>query len=112
MALPLHHEEFMDGAEAAALMAAGVGVFLLGLVMPVGAWLVTDVGAPCEITRPVLTAVGLLLWGGTWVGLRRYWRGRAQPARRIVLLMGGLVLLGLVLGSPVWVIFWRGVMLP
>ncbi len=112
MALPLHQEEFMDGREAAALIAAGVGILALGLVMPVGAWLVTVVGAPCEWTRPVLSALALTIWGGTWMGLRWRWRGRAQPARRIVFVMGGLVLLGLLVGSPLLVVFWRGAMLP
>jgi len=112
MALPLHQEEFMHGREAAALTAAGVGILALGLVMPIGAWLITVVGTPCEWTRPVLSAPALAIWGGTWMGLRLRWRGRAQPARRIVLVMGGLVLLGLAAGSPWVAVFWHHAMLP
>ncbi len=112
MALPLHQEEFMDGLEAAALVAAGVGVLALGLVTPVGAWLLAAGRIPCERARPVLTAVALLLWGGTWLLLRWRWRGRAQRARRVVMVMGLLMLLGLVAGSPLWAGLGQGVMLP
>jgi hypothetical protein len=112
MALPLHQEEFMDGVEAAALTAAGVGVFALGLVMPAGAWLLTVAHTPCARTRPLLTLLALGVWGAVWLVLRWRWRGRAQAARRVVVRAAVLVLLGLAAGSPLWGIFWHQVRLP
>ena len=112
MSLLLHHEEFMEGSEAAALIGAGVGILATGMVTPVGAWLVTAQRIPCALARPLLTPIAFGIWGVTWWGLRRRWQGGSLPAKRIVLITGGLILAGLLLGSPLIARLFPTLMLP
>ena len=112
MASPPHYQEKLNGQDAAALTAGGTGVFALGLVTPVGAWLVTARGLSCGVTRPLLTMAAFALWGMTWLALRRRWRGRLLQAPHIVLLTGALIVLGLFFGSPILAWFWPGIYLP
>ncbi len=112
MALPFHSEDYMDGAEAAAVIAAGVGVLAVGAVVPVGAWLMALHWMPCAWVRPALTALAFAIWLGTWWRLRRAWQGRAYAARRVLYWSGGLLLLGWVIGSPLLVWLFPGLKLP
>jgi len=100
MTMPSHHQEFLDGPIAAALLAAGVGIFLLGAVTPLGAWLIYAYHAPVRWVRPLLSLAAFGIWGSAWYSLHQRWQARPQPAQRIVLYAGALALLGLILGSP------------
>ncbi len=112
MALPFHTKEYFDGEDAAALMSAGVGMLALGMVNPVGAWLVTTHRLACTTARPLLTALAVGVWAGAWLVFHWHWRGRAKPAKTIVGWAGGLTALGLLLGTPIITWFWQGVHLP
>ena len=112
MASPPRHQEKFNGQDAAALIAAGIGIFALGLITPVGAWLVTAHILGYRVARPLLTAGVFVLWGIIWLVLRRQWRGRALPAQTTVLRAGALILLGLFLGAPALARFWSGIRLP
>jgi len=112
MASSPRHQEKLNGQDAAALIALGVGIFALGLVTPVGAWMVTSRVWGYHVARPVLTAGVFVLWGVLWFVLRQRWRGRTLPARSVVLRAAGLGLLGLFLGAPVLAMFWPDIPLP
>ncbi|NPA93126.1 MAG: hypothetical protein GXO56_05550 [Chloroflexi bacterium] len=104
MAMPPHHQEFLEGPTAAALLAAGIGIFLLGAVTPIGSWLIYAYHAPVRWVRPVLSLAAFGIWGLAWFTLQRRWKTSPQPAQRIVLYAGALAFLGLLLGSPL--LFW------
>ncbi len=112
MALPPQKNDDFDGKDAAALLAAGIGIFALGLGNTLGAWLVTTRRLSYSITRPLLTALAFTLWGGTWAALQQAWRNTIKPAKALTLWMTVLALLGLLLGSPLLIWFWPGVRFP
>jgi len=112
MASPHRQHETLNGQDAAALIAAGAGIFALGLATPIGAWLVTARHLGYTTARPLLTAAAFALWGIVWLTLRRQWRTRSLKAQNIVLLAGALILLGLLLGTPIMAWFWPSIHLP
>ena len=112
MALPAPKHDDFNGKDAAALLAAGIGIFALGLGNTLGAWLVTTHRLSCSITRPLLTAVAFAVWLGAWGVLRRAWRNATKPAKDLTLWAATLIVLGLLLGSPLLTWFWPGVHLP
>jgi len=112
MALPSPTHDDFNGKDAAALLAAGVGIFALGLANSVGAWLLTTHRLSCETARPLLTALALVLWAGTWAALRRAWQGTARPAKALTWWAAALITLGLLMGTPILTWFWAGVRFP
>ena len=112
MASSPRHQEKLNGQDAAALIAAGVGILALGLVTPVGAWMVASRAWGYHVVRPWLTAGAFVLWGVLWFVLRQRWRERTLPAKATVLRAALLVLLGLLLGAPTLAWFWPGFPLP
>ena len=100
----------VDGEELAAVLAAGIGVFAVGLINPVGMWILSMGIVPQPVVRPLLSLVALLAWALSWMWLMLRWRGKRLSARWIVVVAGGLILLGLGLGSPLICYLWHGLL--
>ena len=103
----LHHPEEIGGSEGAALLAAGSGIFLLGLTNPVGMWLLGAGILPLEMVRPILSLLALVFWVLMWLWLRVRWEGKRLKARLVTVYFWVLVVLGLALGSPLVCMFWH-----
>ncbi len=103
----LNLEERPDGPGAAAMLAAGIGIFVLGL-MTTGAVLSSDLKdflADFQAGRGVgplagKTTLAVLAWAISWAVLATLWRGQDVDLRRyfgIALVLG---LIGVVLTFP------------
>jgi len=103
----LHYPEKIDGSEGAALLAAGIGVFLLGLANLVGMWLLGAGIFPLGIARPILSLLALAFWVLVWLWLRIRWGSKQLKARLVTIYFWVLVVLGLALGSPLACLFWH-----
>jgi hypothetical protein len=92
------------GPAAAAILAVGIGVFVLGLCAILG-----DAFAPMAAlfnwvprTGPLagVTACAVVLWLLSWWGLERRWSGRDIELRAINRLAAVLFVIGLLLSFP------------
>jgi hypothetical protein len=92
------------GLAAAAILAAGIGAFVLGLCSILG-----DAFVPLARlfdwvprTGPLsgVSGCAVVLWLLTWWGLRRRWDGRQIELRGINRLAALLFLIGLLLSFP------------
>ncbi len=95
-----HLSEPLGGHEAAALFAAGVGVFALGVANLLGMWAVSAGVLRQTSARPALTLVALAVWVFVWVWCDRRWGGKSFATHLFMYVVGFLVSLGLVLASP------------
>jgi|SRR5579871_5532349 len=93
-----------NGAGAAAILAAGLGCFLLGVLTVLG-----DQSALCKAllnfykpTGPLsgVTTVAVAVWLVAWAVLHWLWRKRDVPFSRIRLIAFALLALGIVLTLP------------
>ena len=98
-------ETVQNGAAMAAFLAAGIGTFVLGLVV-----ILNEAGV---YTAPTLyepsggvtgrTAIGTVVWLIAWAALHALWKRRSVEPGRVLALTLALLLLGLVLMfPPVW----------
>ena len=90
-------ERLPNGLAAAAILAAGVGCFILG-VLAVGADAFKPLAALLTFYTPTgplsgVTSVALLLWLGVWFALATVWRGQTVAITKVNAI--ALVLLGL-----------------
>lgn len=92
--------ESIGGHEAAALFAAGVGIFALGVANPLGMWVVSAGVLTRASARPLLALVSLALWVFAWAWCDRRWEGKRFSSLFLLTLVGFLILLGLLLASP------------
>lgn len=99
MKVPRLSEPF-GGHEAAALFAAGVGVFALGAANLLGMWAVSAGVLTRASARPLLTLVALAVWVFVWGWCDRRWEGKSFATHLFMYVVGFLVSLGLVLASP------------
>jgi hypothetical protein len=93
-----------NGAGAAAILSAGVGCFVLGVIAVI-ADKVQPVARSLNFYKPTgplsgVTSVAILIWLLTWVVLHLVWRRRDIALRRINAIAIGLLILGLLLTVP------------
>jgi hypothetical protein len=96
--------ELPNGPGAAAILAAGIGSFALGM-LAVLADHVAGFGRMMVFYRPTgplsgVTACAVLVWLAVWAILDRSWRRRTVRARPLVTAAIVLLLLGLLLTFP------------
>ncbi len=91
-----------NGEPLAALLAAGVGAFALGLVV-----ILHEIGlfSPPTLYEPSggvsgRTTLAVILWLAAWAVLHRRWKGRRIEPGRVVMATITLVVLALVLTFP------------
>ena len=105
---PPEREVISNGAALAALLAAGVGAFALGLIVilnEAGAFTVPAIYAPAGGVSG-RTTLGVVIWLIAWAILHRRWKGREVQTGRVQTATIVLTLLGIVLTlPPVWRIF-------
>lgn len=97
-----------NGEPLAALLAAGIGAFAMGLVV-----ILNEVGlfSPPAIYGPSggvsgRTTLAVVLWLAAWAVLHNRWKGRRIEPGRVQTATIVLVILGLVLTfPPVWGLF-------
>jgi len=101
---PRTREDTPSGAGAAAILAAGLGCFLLGALTVLG-----DQSSLCKAllnfykpTGPLsgVTTVAVAVWLITWAIFHRLWRHREVPLGRICWIAFALLALGIVLTLP------------
>lgn len=93
-----------NGAAAAALLAAGIGTFTLGifaLASDAFAWIarVLNLWKP---TGPLsgVTSLAIAVWLLSWLALSRRWAAREVDLRRIIRIVASLFIGGLLLTFP------------
>ena len=97
-----------NGAAMAAILAAGVGAFAMGLVVILNE---TGVFAAPSLYGPAggvsgRTTIAVVLWLGSWAVMHSRWKGRQVESRRVFPTTLILTALGLVLTfPPVWALF-------
>lgn len=105
---PKEHEVISNGAALAALLAAGIGAFALGLIVilnEAGAFTVPAIYAPSGGVSG-RTTLAVVIWLIAWAILHRLWEGREVQTGRVQTVTIVLTLLGIVLTlPPVWRIF-------
>jgi hypothetical protein len=105
---PGERVDVSNGAALAALLAAGIGAFALGLIVilnEVGAFAVPAIYAPSGgVTGR--TTLAVVIWLIAWAILHRLWKGREVQTGRVQTAALILTLLGVVLTfPPVWSLF-------
>jgi hypothetical protein len=96
--------DFPSGPAAAAILAAGIGCGVLGVLAFAGD--ASDViGKALNFYNPTgtlsgVTTLAIIVWLGSWVTLHLRWRGRAVAMRGINLLSFGLLAVGFLLTFP------------
>lgn len=97
-----------NGAALAAILGAGVGAFVLGLIVilhEVGGLAVPALYAPAGGASG-RTAIAALIWLIAWLALHRRWSGREIPMRRVRIMTGILLFLGIAFTfPPLWKLF-------
>jgi len=93
-----------NGAAAAAILAAGIGVFTIGLMTTLNE-ISSGLSSRLIWVRPVgplsgKTGVGIIIWLIAWVILHRMHRGRDVELGKIVRWSWILLILGFVLTFP------------
>ena len=93
-----------NGAAAAAVLAAAIGGFVLG-VLALAADAVAAIGRLFNIWNPTgplsgVTSAAILAWLVAWLVLSRLWSGRSLDLRRINFLAATLFAIGLLLTFP------------
>lgn len=105
---PPEREVIANGAALAALLAAGVGAFALGLIVilnEAGAFTVPAIYAPAGGVSG-RTALAVVIWLIAWAILHRLWKGTEVRTGRVQMVTLVLTLLGIVLTfPPVWRLF-------
>ncbi len=105
---PREREVVSNGAALAALLAAGVGAFALGLIVilnEAGAFTVPAIYAPSGGVSG-RTTLAVVIWLIAWAILHRLWRGREVRTGRVQAATLILTLLGVVFTfPPVWRLF-------
>ena len=105
---PGEREVISNGAALAALLAAGIGAFALGLIVilnEAGAFTVPAIYAPSGGVSG-RTTLAVVIWLIAWVILHRRWKGRELHTGRVQTATLILTLLGVVLTlPPVWRMF-------
>ena len=105
---PREREVISNGASLAALLAAGVGAFALGLIVilnEAGAFTVPAIYGPSGGVSG-RTTLAVVIWLIAWAILHRSWRGREIQTGRVQAVTLILTLLGVVLTCPpVWRLF-------
>ena len=104
-AAPPDRELVSNGASLAALLAAGIGAFALGLIVilnEAGAFSVPAIYAPSGgVTGR--TTLAVVIWLIAWAILHRRWKGRELQTGRVQTVALVLTLLGIVFTfPPVW----------
>ena len=98
----------MDGAVAAAFLAAGIGTFALGLIVILnesGIFAAPALYAPAGGVSG-RTTIAALVWLAAWALLHRSWRERQVGVDRVVAGAIALTLLGIaLLLPPLWTLF-------
>jgi hypothetical protein len=100
----MEEKRFETGPASAAIVSAGVGAFVLGL-MTTGAAVIPGLNEALNLTNPVgplsgKTAVAVVIWVISWVVLHFIWKDRdfnINTAFTIVLVLTGL---GIILTFP------------
>ena len=93
-----------NGGALAALVAAGAGAFVMGILYtaataaPAFGRLLT--WYPPAGALSGMSAVTVLAWSLVWVVLHRSWSSRSLPSHRTLLIAFGLLLLGALLTFP------------
>ncbi len=105
---PGERVDVSNGAALAALLAAGIGAFALGLIVilnEVGAFTVPAIYAPSGgVTGR--TTLAVVIWLIAWAIMHRRWKGREVQTGRVQTAALILTLLGVVLTfPPVWRLF-------
>ena len=96
------------GAALAAFVAAGIGVFAMGLISFLDATGILAVPALYDPAGGVTgrTALAVLVWLVAWAVLHSRWKLRDGDARRAHLITVVLTLLGILLAFPgIWALF-------
>jgi hypothetical protein len=93
-----------NGAAGAAVLAAAIGAFTLGILALAGD-ASAAVAHALNVWNPTgplsgVTAVAIMIWLATWFVLARAWRGRDLDFRRINRLALALVIAGMLLTFP------------
>lgn len=105
---PWERVDESNGAALAALLAATIGVFALGLIVilnEAGVFTVPAIYAPSGGVSG-RTTLAVVIWLIAWAILHRRWRGREVRTRRVQTAALILTLLGVVLTFPlVWRLF-------
>ena len=92
-----------DGPGAAAILAAGFGIFVLGLLTTLAeisgsfkAFLTDFQGSVGVGALAGKTTLTMIVWLVTWAGLAFAWKGRAANIRKVFLIALVLGILGLI----------------
>lgn len=99
------HDDVTNGAAMAAFLAAGIGAFMVGLIV-----IIHEVG---NVAIPALyapsggasgrTALAVVIWLIAWALLHNMWKKREIPPSRIMSTTVTLIVLGLIFAfPPVW----------
>lgn len=93
-----------SGSGAAALLAAAIGGFTLGICAFAGDAM-TAIGHALNLWNPTgplsgVTTVAILVWLVAWIVLSRLWASRTIDQHRINLISAALFVLGLLLTFP------------
>ncbi len=105
---PREHVDVSNGAALAALLAAAIGAFALGLIVilnEAGAFTVPAIYTPSGGVSG-RTTLAVVIWLIAWAILHRLWRGREVQTGRLQTAALILTLVGVVLTfPPVWKLF-------
>ena len=97
-----------NGAAMAAILAAGVGAFAMGLVVilnEAGVFAAPSLYGPAGGVSG-RTTIAVVIWLGAWAVLQSRWKGRHVESRRVSTTTMILTAVGLVLTfPPVWGLF-------
>lgn len=93
-----------NGAGAAAVLAAGIGGLVLG-ILALAADAVAAIGRLLNIWNPTgplsgVTSAAILAWLVAWLVLTRLWSSRNLDLRRINVLAAAMLVAGLLLTFP------------
>lgn len=102
------HDDRTNGAAMAAFLAAGIGSFMLGLLVilhEIGIFTVPTLYEPAGGVSGRTTAAAVI-WLIVWAVLHNRWRNRQIESRRIHNMTLVLIVVGLLLAfPPVWHLF-------
>jgi hypothetical protein len=97
-------EERPNGPALAAILAASLGVFVIGLLVVLNE-ISGSISAALVWMRPVgplsgKTGVGVIVWGVAWIVLASTYKGKSVNAGKILMWSWILIVLGLALTFP------------
>lgn len=109
---PISDEPIVNGPAAAAVLAAGVGCFILGF-LTVAADFSKTLAQLLNFYQPTgplsgVTTTSLLLWLVSWFVLARFWREKTVAIARINAVSFAFLALGILLTFPPLTDFLQG----